>query len=174
MPMPTHENIRKAGDIQVTYKFNLKFTKMPATGKYPNLNDVNIRCQTTQVPKKSTENISYILHGHEVNQNGMGKYSGTIEFTFIETVDNKIKDFIIAWAEASHTTITGASVDKSKLEAIVQLEMLGTDLKPIYLYTLTGCIYKDHTMPDLDGASSEAYKPTLTINYDYHTPPKKP
>ncbi len=172
MPTPTHENIRKAGDVQVTYKFNMNIIKFPKIGKYPSFDDVNIRCETTTVPKKSTENISYTLHGHEVTQNGMAKYSGTIQLQFIETIDNKIKDFIHEWVEASHETITGKSHLKSELEAIIQLQMLGTDLSPIYTYTLTGCIYEDHEMPNLDGASSEAYKPSLTIHYDYYVPKK--
>lgn len=170
MPQPTHEDVRKIGDVQVLYKFNLKFISMPKVGKYPNMNDINVRCLTTEVPKKSTENISYILHGHEVTQNGMGKYSGTLKINMIETVDNKVKLFIKEWSEASHKTNTGASNLKKDLEAILQLEMLGTKLETIYTYTLTGVIYEDHDFPELDGSSSEAVKVSLTIHYDYYDP----
>ena len=133
MPRITHDQVRNMGDVQLSYKFNMKFTKIPSnvTG---NAEDLNVRCQSSTLPTKSITDIPIEVHGHKTHQNGKGTYSDSIELVFFETVDNKVKEFMRTWRELSSTVNTGATKTKKESEATVYLELLGTDDKVIWTF----------------------------------------
>lgn len=167
MPNPSHDQVRSIGDVQVLYKFNLKFVKFPKKGTYPSSNDLNLRCESFQVPEKSIDPIKVTVHGHDVQFSGRAIYQDEIELVFVETIDNKIKKFMREWREACNRVITGAGELKVDTEAKIILEMLGTTNNPIWQYDLTGCLYRGGTIGTMEGGANDAVKPNLRLGYDY-------
>jgi hypothetical protein len=137
---------------------------------YPDSSELNIRCETSEIPKR-TQNVQVNnIRGHAVRQVTNTEYAGQLTLTFIETVDNKILKFLQSWREACYQTKTGNGNFKADTEAKIRLERLDTQNNPIYEYVLIGCLCQDTT----DGATlsgggggGEAIKPELIVSYDY-------
>lgn len=168
MPMPSHEQVRQIGDVQTTYKFNLKMVTPPKTGTAGvTSDDLNLRCKSMPAPEKDIEPIKVTLHGFDIHQSGRGVYQDSIDIVFVETVNNKIKKFFRAWREACNKVISGAGNLKTQTEAKFKLEMLGTLNEPIWECELTGCLYRGGNIGTFDGASNDALELTLKLGFDY-------
>ena len=168
MPRPTIEQIRGIGDVTSLFRWNLNFVAFPSVGSYPASQDLNLRCETAELPKLTITPTEINLRGHKVKQQGIGTYTNTLPITFIETIDNVIANFFREWREACWETRTGKSNTKENVEARIKINRLDNEDNEIWFYELIGCFLEDYEAGGtLDGTTSEPLKPSITISYDY-------
>lgn len=168
MAKPTVENIRGLGDFQTLFRWDLSFVKFPNIGTYPGSESLNFRCQSTTMPKTTNQKIKNSIRGNYTYQPGIQEYDGQITLTFIETVDNTVKNMIRAWREAVWNTNTGASGSKADVEGTLLLTLLNNQDQPIWPITLIGAFLEDHDLGQLESEASDSMKPTLIFSYDYY------
>lgn len=169
MAKPTIDQVRSVGDFTALYRWNLIFAKFPAAvANPPDTNDLNLRCESSELPRLTGQTIIQNIRGHQVKQPGIYNYGDSITLTFIETVDNLIHNYLKSWREACYQTKTGISQDKANVEAIIQLQRLNNQDVPIYEYKLIGSFLQDFDFGGtLDGTTSDSLKPQLILTYDY-------
>lgn len=170
MARPSIEDIRNLGDFATVFHWNFKLIQPPSgVAAVPSSEELNWRCTTVALPKRTSTSTEVQIRGHKVKQPGVFAYDNAITITFVETVDTKITKFLYAWSEASWKAKTGVQKLKTEVEGIVELELLNRQDEFRQKYTLTGCFLESFDPGgDLaDGSSSDAIKPTLTISYDF-------
>jgi len=168
MPKPTLDQIRSVGDFTSLFRWNLLFASFPAAvAAPPTLEDLNIRCESTELPRLTGQTVIQNLRGHQVRQPGIYNYSDTLTLTFVETVDNVVHNFLRDWREAVWATNTGVAQSKADVSAIILIQRLNSQDEPIYEYKLKGAFLADFDFGGtLDGATSDALKPQLILSYD--------
>lgn len=170
---PTIEEIRNVSNYTDVYRWNLIFASFPVIGTlgnilpWPSSNDLNIRCESTTMPKVTNEKILVNIKGQKVYQSGQATYSSTLQLNFVDTVDVKIQNFFNTWTQVVWQTRTGISQPKLRQEATIILHQLNSLDIPIYQFTLYGCFMTDFDNGSMSSAS-EVRKPTATLSYDYY------
>lgn len=171
MPRPTIEEIRGVGDFATLYQWSLNFVTFPTRvgegGSYPTLEEANLRCESADLPKATSQKITAEIRGHKVHSPGIQEYSGSFALTFIETIDNKISLFLKAWREACWQVRTGIQGTKQEVECQISIERMNRNNEPIWTYNLFGCFLEDYEVGTLDGATSDFFKPAMTVSFDY-------
>jgi len=169
MPRPSIDQIRSVADFTTLFRWNLTFAKFPsAVASPPNTEDLNIRCESAELPRLTGQTIIQNVRGHQVKQSGIHNYVDSITLTFIETVDNIIHNFLKNWREAAWETKSGIAVPKNELEAIVILQRLNNQDVPIWEYKLIGAFLQDFDLGGtLDGVTSDSLKPQMILAFDY-------
>ena len=171
MPRPSIEQIRSVGDFATIYQWNLNFLSFPSAllaGSFPSSRALNLRCESTGLPTKPNEKIEVNIRGQKIYQAGQAAYNAEITMTFIETVDSRIANFILAWHEACVTTNTGIHASNADAECNIQIQRLNRQDQAIWVYTLIGCKLVSYEHPDV-GTDNDTWKPTITIGFDYFT-----
>lgn len=168
MALPNIEELRRVGDFATLYQWDIAFLTFPAAGQW-NLSpfDLNVRCESAEIPNLTGQSIEVMVRGHKVKQPGIHAYSNVMTLVFVETVDNKIQQFLQTWREICWQTRTGYQNKKLDVECGILLTRLDRQLVPIWSYHLIGCYLEDYQMGTLDGASSDAIKPNMVLAYDY-------
>jgi len=167
MARPTITDIRSLPDVAQVYRWNLLMASVP-TSVQAQINAMNIRCETTTIPKATNQTFDVNIRGHQVVQNGIVVYDKTLSLTFIETVDNTIHNFFKSWREAIWKTRTGvAAFPTNQLKGEFILERLNNQDIPIWRYQLHGVMLQDYDVGSLDGTTSDGIKPSVIFAYDY-------
>lgn len=168
---PTINEIRQLGDFQPMYTWDMNFIQFPqALRNRPTRGDVNLRCISTGVPKKSDQNIEVNIRGHKVRQSGIGMYEGTLTLTFVDTIDQTIADFIYEWQQLLWEDGTGLAYPTKDVEATIAITRLDRENNPVRVFTLYGCKVEDRDHGgELGSDTNDVYKPTMTIGYAYFT-----
>ena len=170
MPRPTIEQIRSVTDFAPMYRWEIGFSQNPIVFAGLTSEDLDLRCESAELPKSTNTPIEINIRGHKIKQPGITNYQGTLPLTFIETVDSKISRLLKNWREACWEPNTGVSRPKKDLEVDVVLTRLDNEDNPIWEYTMLGCFCEDYEAGGtMDGVSSEVLKPILTLSYDYFT-----
>jgi hypothetical protein len=169
MARPTIENLRQVGDFQSSFRWNMRIDTPPsAVSGFPNSDNLNLRLESTSLPKTTNQMTEVMIRGHKVKQPSIMEYDGQINFAFVETVDNVVKTFIKQWREALWATRTGvAASDRRGLQAVVTLTLLNNQDTEVWRYKLYGVMLTDYDMGQLDGSNTDAVKPNITLAYDY-------
>jgi hypothetical protein len=166
----TIDQLRSMPDFAKTYKWDLQFLTLPVVGPFafPISEALNLRCESSEVPKTTNQKIEVDLRGHKVRQPGIMDYPGTLTLTFTETVDNTIHNFLKAWREIIWETRTGRSFPKAQSTATLKLTRLDNQDNPVWDYVVYSCFPEDYEIGSLDNAS-DIIRPSLTLSYDYFT-----
>lgn len=167
MARPKLNEIRALTDFQTVFRWSLSMTGPSAI---PNLggNFLNVLCESTTLPKVSIPHFDTMIRGHKVRSPGIAQYNNEITFSFVETIDSEIRNFIAAWREALWATNTGvSSALKSALQAEIRIAQLDNQDNEVWIYRLIGCTISDYDLPQIDGTTSDAWRPSVTISYDY-------
>lgn len=169
MVRPTIDQVRSVADFTNIYRWNLVFAQFPAAvANPPALEDLNLRCESSELPRLTGQTMQHNLRGHQVRQSGIYNYSDSLTLTFIETVDNVVHNYLKAWREAMWETKTGVTQPKADCEAIILLQRLNNQDDPIWEYKLVGAFLQDFDFGGtLDGVTSDSLKPQLILTYDY-------
>lgn len=169
MPRPSIDQVRSVADFTNIFRWNLAFAKFPsAVASPPNSEDLNLRCESAELPRLTGQTIVQNIRGHQVRQSGIYNYTDSLTLTFVETVDNAIHQFLKDWREATWETKTGIAQPKSDLEAIITLQRLNNQDEPIWEYKLVGAFLQDFDFGGtLDGITSESLKPQMILSYDF-------
>lgn len=167
---PTLSQIRSLGDFATTYNWYIQFLAAPSG---IDGSAINLRCESTDVPKKTGQSIPVQIRGlPPVKQPGIYIPVGTLTLQVNETIDNAISEIISKWQEMCYETNTGKGKKKSEVEAQVRLVRLDRNDKPIWEYVLIGAFLEDYDNGQLQGASAENMKPSLILSYDDFTQKK--
>lgn len=166
MSRPDITQIRNVGDFATLYQWYVTMPKKPVGISD---DDLNFRCLSTEIPKKTSQTIEVQIRGHKVRQPGIYDSTPTITLAFVGTVDNVISNFIRDWREKCVEEITGKHEVKADVEATLMLTQLDRTDAPIWQYELFGCWLEDYdpTGGQWDGASSDILRPTITVSYDF-------
>lgn len=163
---PTIDDIRNLGDFVPLYTWDL--TIMDGVYAPPDIQDLNFRCTSADIPEKQGQLIRIGVRGHIKNQTGPMVYN-TISLQFVETVDNYVGIFFNNWHEAIWQTKTGIAQPQSDIECTVQLALLNRQNQYIRWYTLYGAFLEAYSPAgsSLQADAPEIMRPQLTLAYDY-------
>jgi hypothetical protein len=166
----TIDQLRALPDFAQVTKWNVTFVTLPAVGAFgfPVSDELNIRCESIEIPKATNQKFEVQIRGQKTMHSGIMDYGNTMVLTFAETVDNTIGNFVKAWRELCWSSRQGQAFPKSDLEATILLTLLDNQDQPRFNYTIYGAFYESDDFGTLDGATSDAMKPTLTLSYDFY------
>lgn len=165
----TIDQLRALPDYAQVTKWDISFLTLPAVGAlgFPVSEQINFRCASVETPSGANQKFGVQTRGHQVFQSGIMDYGNTMVITFNETVDNFVFNFIKAWRELVWGSRNGNSFPMSDLTAVMQITLLDNQSNPRAAWKHYGCFYEDSDFGTLDGETSDAIKPTLTLSYDY-------
>lgn len=171
MARPTIEQIRNVSEVMTVYQWDLQFASFPkAVASPPSSEDLNLRCYSSSIPKKTNQSITISIRGHSIKVPGPIDEGGNqITLTFIETADMSITKFIKDWREACTETKTGKHNKVEDVKCDILLFLLNRQDEPVWKYKLIGCFLEDYEAGgELTGdPSPETLKPSLIISFDY-------
>ncbi len=171
MARPTIEQVRSISEVVTVYQWDLQFASFPsALASPPSSDDLNIRCYSSTIPKKTIQSIEYSVRGHKVKVPGPIDEGGNqITLTFIETADMLIHNFLREWREICVETKTGKHRPVEEVKCDILLFYLNRQNEPIWRYKLIGCYLEDYEAGgELTGdPNADILRPTLTISFDY-------
>lgn len=164
------DQLRALPDFAQVTKWDITFVTLPAVGAlgFPISDALNIRCESVEIPKATNQKFEVQIRGHKTMHSGILDYGNTMTLTFAETVDNTIFNFVKAWRELCWSSRQGQSFPKSDLEATILLTLRDNQDQPRAKYTIYGAFYESDDFGTLDGVTSDAMKPTLTLSYDFY------
>lgn len=165
---PSISQLRSLGQLALSCRWEIDFTKFPTAVTAPGIDSagMNLRCESTSMPKAVHNLIYNNIRGHKVTYNGIIDYNGNINLTFIETINHEIANLLIQWREASYNLDTGLQSNKSELEATVTLFLLDNQDKPKKKFILTGALLEDYTPGQTDN-DNNLVKPSIVLHYDF-------
>lgn len=163
------DQLRSLPDYAQTTKWNVVFVTLPAVGAlgFPLSEQLNLRTESIQQPKGTNQKFEVQIRGHKTMHSGILDYGNTFTINFTETVDSMIYKLIKAWRELCWSSRQGKAFPKKDLEATIMIELLDNQDNVRARTTYYGCIYEDADLPDLDGSTSDAQRPTLTLSFDF-------
>jgi len=167
---PNLESIRNLGNFTQMFRWIVEFESFPKLVTGYSSDDINFRAESSGLPKLGGTSAEIQIRGHKVKQPGIADYANTIVLTCVETVDNKISQFVHDWREICWQTeegSTGKTHPKSDIEAVIRITRLNNMDEPIWWYKLIGCYLESTEIPDVDAATADPLKPALTISFDY-------
>lgn len=167
MSRPSMDQVRNTGDYQTVYQWNMIFASFPNIGSYPSTESLNLRCESADLPQQTNQKIDVNIRGHITHRPGQPNYAGTLVLTFVETVDNAVKNLINEWKEAIWETQTGVQGSFEDVQGSLILQQLDRQDSPVYEYTLIGVFLEDFALGTLS-SENEFQRPTVTISYDYY------
>lgn len=167
MARPKLDELRGVADFSTMWRWDVAFTFPASLTGIPTTSEVNVRCESSALPTAAVQEFMVNIRGQEVRVPGILKYGGTIDMTFIETVDNKISAMIKAWRDALWAPNTGVMADTvANLKSRIILTRLDSKDAGVWKYTLIGTWPGPNTLPTVDGNTNDAVKPGVTWNYD--------
>lgn len=166
----TIDELRALPDYAQVTKWNLDFVTLPGVGPFgfPLSSILNLRAESIEIPKTTNQKFEVMTRGHKVLVPGIQDYGNSMTITFTETVDNVIFNFVKAWREMIWASRTGRSFSKADIEATILLTLLDNQDNARAKYTIYGCFLESEDFGSLDGSTSDAIKPSLTLSYDFY------
>jgi hypothetical protein len=163
------DQLRALPDYAQATKWNVVFITLPTLGPFTlgTTDALNLRTTKIDQPKAKINNFEVQVRGHKTIHPGIIDYGNEFKITFTETVDSAIYKLIQAWREIMWSSRQGQAFAKADVEATILLELLDNEDNVRAQTTYYGCMYKDHTPGELDGSTSDALKPDLTLSYDF-------
>jgi len=163
------DQLRALPDYAQVTKWDVTFVTLPAVGAlgFPVAEDINLRCESVELPKGANQKYEVMTRGHKTLHSGIMDYGNTITLTFTETVDNFLFNFVKAWRELVWSSRQGQAFSKADIEATLLITLLDNQDNPRAKYTVYGCFYESDDFGTLDGSTSDAMKPSLTLSFDH-------
>lgn len=153
-------------DPSLSWNFDMVFDKLP-TGMSGDVRALTIRCQTTNLPGVTHNQVEVNLHGITLRYRGRKTYGGTFDCAFAENVDWSTYEIFRAWNKLmlSWQDNTGSSSAVYKVPAtIIVYDDAGTAVKEFGIHGVWPQVVQDI---QFDGSSDEYVQPNITFSYDY-------
>lgn len=168
---PTFNQIRELGDFATTVNWYLQFTEVPKGFSTADFEDLNIRCESTSVPKREGNMSEVQIRGLPVvHQPGLYLPETTWSCSVVETVDNKVTNLFQRLVAINYEQGTGKALPKKDCQCKIRIVRLNRQDEEIYEYELIGAYLSSYeTGADLQGSSADIIKPSLTFTFDDFT-----
>ena len=160
--------MRSLPDYAELYKWKVQFLQLPAIGVpgFPLSQQLDLRCESSTVPKRTNEKITVENRGHQVRRAGRTVYSENITLTFQETVDGAIHKFAKGWSELIWASRSGVSLPQESLEGVIRLELLDKEDQGYWQYILYGVWLEDSDPPELN-TSNDIMRIPMIFSLDF-------
>jgi len=167
MGRPSVSQLRSLGQLALSHRWEIDFTAFPTAVTSPGIDSagINLRCESATIPKATPNLVSNNIRGHEVAYQGITKYNGSIDLTFIETINHEMANFLVQWREVSYNVDSGTQSNKNEVEATITLYLLDNQDNPKKKFTLIGALLEDYTPGAIDNENN-LVKPKITLHYD--------
>ena len=165
MARPSMEKIRDIKEFSTTFRWDLYLPPPGGTGLSE---DINVRCESAEIPTKQGQLIDLAMRGFKISTNGIWNNNGDLTLQFAETVDSKISDIIRQWTELCWNFKDSSSQNSSAIKVDGYINRLDSRDIPIWQYNLKGVMISSYTFNSL-GSDSELLRPTVILKYDYFT-----
>jgi len=170
MAKPSVDQLRTLGTIATDFRWNMSFATFPNAITPPSNTEINLRCTSSDIPHATPENGQKVtVRGLTILEPATFDYSGTITFTFYETVDNFMSLFMKSWRDATWDSNTGVASNKVDLQCTINLTRLDNQDNQIWLYTLIGAQLADPVFGDDLKSEKGMILPKMSIKYDRFT-----
>lgn len=162
--------IRALPDYAELYKWKVQFLQLPQVGVagFPISQQLDLRCESTTLPKLSNEKITVENRGHQTRRAGRSIYSENITLNFQETVDGAIQTFAKGWRELIWATRTGRGRPQQQIEGVIRLELLDKEDQGYWQYILYGVWLEDYEPPTLD-TQNDIIRIPMIFSLDFFT-----
>ena len=167
----TIDQLRSLPDYAQVTRWDINFVTLPGVGAlgFPLADSLNFRCSSVELPKTTNQKYSVSTRGHKTFHAGTQDYGNSLTLTFTETVDNTLFNLVKAWRELIWSSRQGSSFSKADYTGTLLITLLDNQDNLRAKYTVFGCFLESDDFGTLDGESSDAIKPSLTLSYDFYT-----
>lgn len=164
------DQLRSLPDYAQVTKWDITFITLPAVGPLGLLvgEALNLRCESVEIPKHTNQKFEVMIRGHKTLQPGLIDYGNSMTLTFTETVDNVLLKLVKGWRELIWSSRQGRTFPKKDLEGTLLITMLDNQDNIRAKYTVYGCFLESDDFGTLDGSTSDAIKPSITLSFDYY------
>ena len=171
MARPTFNQVRELGDFATTVNWYLQFTEVPQGFSISDFEEINIRCESTSVPKREGQMSDVQIRGlPPVHQPGLYLPETSWTCQVVETVDNKVTNMLRELTTIHYEQGTGKAKPKKDCQCKIRIVRLNRQDEEIYEYVLIGAYLTSYeTGADLQGSAAEIIKPSLTFTFDDFT-----
>jgi hypothetical protein len=173
MTRPSVANLQALGDFANLINWDVTIFNAPsAVSPFLTADEINFRCDSTDVPTSKSQSATVMVRGFPVKQPGIWIPTQIITLMLYETIDNTVSSFIIAWRNACYDPITGAQLPKDQVTCDhIQLTRNDREGNPIWTYTLFNVFLEDYDPlgGQLQGQSADVVRPSITLSYDRFT-----
>lgn len=129
--------------------------------------DLTIKCQSTDMPGRTIEEVDIALHGVNLKQAARLTFTHTQAATFLETVDWETRNKFLRWSEATQSwkNNSGSVSAVYKVQgAVAVYDMAPTLTKQCFLY---GQWLREMQDVPLDGSASAVVMVTANFSFDF-------
>lgn len=163
MAKPTIASTRGLGDFQKTYTWELSAIRLPSIAPI-NSEVLNSRCMSTDLPGRDNQVATVMMRGNQVFDPGISTVRGTLNLTFLETVNAEMRDWMIQWEEE----IAEKRVPFTSLYGDFRITQLDNQWNRRRYYDLKFCFLQSSNFNQLGGDDSNPMQPSMTLQYmDY-------
>lgn len=160
---PTMDQVRRK-ELATTFRWYVKIDPPSGLGiKVPD--EINFLCESAELPAMTHQSVEVNMRGYKIKCPGIWTPSDDITLELYETVSNDVSNFLAAWRGA-HWDLDTLSSKGTSVKTEATLGRFNNKDIEIYQYNLHGVMLSGYTLPRLD-ASSDAWKPTITLTYDW-------
>ncbi len=166
---PTLRDVRNCGEYATLYRWNLDLSVLGEKLGVDAVNykELNVLCETANLPSKTVDRMEIRVRGHRHYQPGRVIPTGTIQFTFLETINNPTHKLLAKWINNIWRYNTGiGGLYEDMLIDNISVTRLNNQDQGICKYDLYWCFLEDYTLPVLDGATSGPMVTTITLSYN--------
>jgi hypothetical protein len=156
-------DIRSLPDPFFGYNFDLIIPNVPGGGDARSL---TIKCMSTSLPGKSTEDTTVSLHGVDVKYAGREMYTHTLSVVYLETRDLGTHRAISAWLDLQRNARNNTGSYKTEYATEANLQLYDDTGAVIQTIKLDGFFPQNMDDSALDGSNSTPVNIAVTFVYD--------
>jgi len=167
---PTIQDLQELNPIRMN-DWNIIFTKFPDGVDAGPLApaDFNLRARSTGLPETTISPMEVNIRGLRVRIPGDGTPNGEFNVTLVESVDQKVIDFLRNWRVAAFNPETGERKAPKELRGEMLITLLAPDLKPIRRFRLFSVWPSNVTLGELQGdPDAGPMEVTITFSFDWY------
>jgi hypothetical protein len=166
MPDLTIENVRQLGEFAKAYNWKLQFLTAPNVLPFPTDDEVAILCTEAETPKYADESFDVDLTVGRIPVLGKAVPVGTQTFSFVETVDNPISNWLYQLSLLTNNIITGKQGNIEDIAFDIRLTRLDNQKVGVYEFKSIRCFIAEYdSSGGAFGVDSEVVRPTVTLRY---------
>jgi len=163
MARSSYSDARSLPDPLLSYNFDLIIANVPGGG---DTRALKIKCQSTEIPGTSVEDVSVFLHGVELKYAGRQTWTHTLSAQYLETRDMSTRFGIKNWIEYARNARQNTGRYKSQYATIADLLLYDDAGLVIRTIRMEGFFPQSLQETGVDGSNSAPVIIPVTFYYD--------